>query len=352
MKRCKLAILKTELDQDYRRWEEACRALPELADWVSIDVDSADWYEQVVSQSVDGLLAMPAGITSAYKTMYDERVRILNTAAGIPVYPTLEEIEVYENKKYLAYWLKANAVPHPKTEVFYITSEALRFAAQADLPLVAKTSVGASGRGVSILKTRESALEYVKNTFSGRGARRNIGPNWRRKGFVGRVFKKLLNPAAFKAKLGEYKTQHTENQKDFVIFQAFIPHDFEWRCVRIGDSFFAHKKMVKDEKASGSLIKGYENPPLRLLDFVKTVTDKRGFWSQAVDIFETTDGRYLVNEMQCTFGQSDPYQMLVDGVPGRYRKLGGQWVFEAGDFNRHQSFLLRLEHFIEILNRK
>ena len=108
--------------------------------------------------------------------------------------------------------------------------------------------------------------------------------------------------------------------------------------------------MVKGEKASGSLIKGYENPPFRLLDFVKEVTDKRGFLSQSVDVFEAADGRYLVNEMQCTFGQSDPYQMLVDGVPGRYRYLNDEWVFEAGDFNRYQSFLLRLEHFIDLLN--
>ena len=42
--------------------------------------------------------------------------------------------------------------------------------------------------------------------------------------------------------------------------------------------------------------------------------------------------------------------MLVDGVPGRYRYLNDEWVFEAGDFNRYQSFLLRLEHFIDLLN--
>ena len=150
-------------------------------------------------------------------------------------------------------------------------------------------------------------------------------------------------------RLQHYKTESSEVQREYVIFQEFIPHNYEWRCVRIGDSFFAHKKMVKGEKASGSLIKGYENPPFKLLDFVKEVTDKRHFRSQSVDIFETADGRYLVNEMQCTFGQSDPYQMLVDGVPGRYRLIDEKWTFEAGDFNKYKSFLLRLEYFVEVL---
>ncbi|MBK6932905.1 MAG: hypothetical protein IPH12_19360 [Saprospirales bacterium] len=69
-----------------------------------------------------------------------------------------------------------------------------------------------------------------------------------------------------------------------------------------------------------------------------------------MDLFECSDGRYLVNEMQCIFGQSDPYQMLVNGQPGRYRRIDGKWTFEPGDFNRIRSFLLRLEHFIEILD--
>ena len=350
MRKYRFAILKTELDNDYVLWENVCRELSDRVEWESIDIDRSDWLDRVMSQRFDGLLAMPPGITNAYKQMYDERVYILNTNCGIPVYPTMEEIQVYENKKYLSYWLAAYKVPHPLTKVFYFESEALEYVERCDLPVVGKTNVGASGRGITIIKSREEAIQYVKDTFSGKGPSRSVGPNLKKKGLLKRILKKLLNPADLKSKLSEYKFQRAEIQREYIIFQEFIPHSYEWRCVRIGDSFFAHKKMVKGEKASGSLIKGYENPPFRLLDFVKEVTDKRGFLSQSVDVFETADGRYLVNEMQCTFGQSDPYQMLVDGVPGRYRYLNDEWVFEAGDFNRYQSFLLRLEHFIDLLN--
>lgn len=349
MRKLRLAILKIEIDKDYQLWENVCHEMRDFVEYQTVDIWRSDWLEVVKNGRFDGLLAMPPNITNASKNMYDERVRILHTILGLPVFPFLEEIEIYENKKYLSYWLAANDIPHPKTWVFYEQHEALDFVSNTPTPIVGKTNIGASGRGVSILKSSDDAVEYVKDTFSGKGAARSTGPNFQKSGLVVRAIKKLSNPKAFMERLRHYRVEGSEVQKDYVIFQEYIPHQFEWRCVRIGDSFFAHKKIVKGEKASGSLIKGYENPPLELLDFVKEVTDKRRFRSQSVDIFEAADGRWLVNEMQCTFGQSDPYQMLVDGVPGRYCLHDKQWVFEPGDFNKYQSYLLRLEYFVEVL---
>ncbi|GJM31918.1 MAG: hypothetical protein DHS20C18_09190 [Saprospiraceae bacterium] len=350
MKKLHFAILKSEFEDEHlQQWENACEERSDLISWEIIDLTRADWLKQIKSKNIDGLLALPPNITNAFKSLYDERVTILHEECGIPVFPFLGEIKVYENKKYLSYWLAAHNIPHPQTNVFYHKQEALNFLKDSPLPIVGKTNIGASGHGVSILKSRQQAIEYVNNTFSGKGSTRKVGPNWKKKGFAKRVFKKLLNPGAFKAKLKQYQHQNTEKQTEYVILQEFIAHTFEWRCVRIGDSFFAHKKMVMGEKASGSLIKGYENPPLELLDFVKEVTDLKHFRSQSVDIFTTQDGRYLVNEMQCTFGQSDPYQMLIDGTAGRYIIKDGEWLFEAGDFNRYECFLLRLDYFLETL---
>ncbi|MBK6931685.1 MAG: hypothetical protein IPH12_12800 [Saprospirales bacterium] len=352
MKKLKLAVLQNEVADDHLLWIHACEERTDRIDWEVIDITRADWLERIRSGAFDGLLAAPPGWTTPFRVLYDERINILNTVCGIPVYPCLEEIQIYENKKNLSYWLMATRIPHPKTWVFYYEPEALEFLQKAAIPLVGKTSIGGGGSGVHILKSRAEAVNYVQNTFSSKGATLQVGPKWRKKGFIGRVIKKLLHPQEFKAKLQQYKFQRAEVQKDFVILQEYIPHDYEWRCVRIGDSFFAHKKIKKGDKASGSLLKGYENPPMRLLDFIKDVTGRRHFLSQSVDLFETADGRYLVNEMQCIFGQSDPYQMLVNGQPGRYRQLDGEWVFEPGDFNRHESFLLRLDHFLEILSEK
>ena len=97
------------------------------------------------------------------------------------------------------------------------------------------------------------------------------------------------------------------------------------------------------------MLKGYDNPPLDLLDFVKNITDNHKLYSQAVDIFET-NGNYLINEMQCIFGQSDGYQMMVDGEIGRYIYLEDKWVFEKGNFAKNACYDLRLDYVINQLD--
>ncbi len=350
MHKLRFAILQNEVPDDHMLWEHACAEHTDILEWEVVDITRADWLERMRAGNFDVMLATPSGWSTSFRIQFDERITILHQELGIPIYPSFGEIQVYENKKYLAYWLEANGIPHPKTWTLYYEEEALVFVEKSKIPLVGKTSIGGGGSGVTILKTREAAVDYVKKTFSGKGTSLDVGPKWRKKGFILRVLKKLLHPTEFHQKLQQYKLQRTEVLKDFVILQEFIPHDFEWRVVRIGESFFAHKKLVKDDKASGSLLKGYENPPFELLDFVEEITDRRGFLSQAVDLFEEPDGRYLVNEMQCIFGQSDPYQMLVDGQPGRYRRIGGVWVFEPGDFNRIECFALRVEHVLNLLS--
>jgi len=78
------------------------------------------------------------------------------------------------------------------------------------------------------------------------------------------------------------------------------------------------------------------------------MTQRTGLSSVSVDLFDS-NGRFLVNEIQCFFGQSDPYQMLVDSVPGRYRLVDGRWLFEAGDYASNACYDLRLEHALNIV---
>ncbi len=348
----RLAILRNEMVGDHLNWIRACDEMVEHVAYAVVDITTDDWMERILEGGFDGLLTQPTGWSSAFKTLYDERTAILANVLGLPLYPSYTEITIYENKKFLSYWLKANRIPHPGTHVFYHQREALKFIERAHFPLVGKTNIGGGGSGVRILHSADEAKGYLSRTFSRRGAPRSVGPKWRKAGFVGRAIRKLKNPAALLDRLQQYRTMRDESQHDFVLLQDHVPHKFEWRVVRIGDSFFAHKKLMLGEKASGSLLKEYGDPPLDLLTRVKEITDKHGLYSQAVDLFETRDGGYLVNEMQCIFGQSDPHQMLVGGVPGRYRHSDGKWIFEAGDFNKYESYLLRLQYFLGTLPPK
>lgn len=352
MRKTDLVILRNEIPDDHLLWISACRDMADVVNWRVVDITRSDWLEALFSSPFDGILATVSGMDSRFRQLMDERLSILHHIFGCRMYPSWEELTIYENKRFQAYWLRANKIPHPATNVFYYLNEAAAFLEKTAYPVVAKTSVGAGGSGVVILKNNREALTYAEEAFSAKGIRRRSGPKWSGKGFLKRAVRKVFNPAALSVKLQKYMAAGAESQTGFVIFQEYIPHEFEWRCVRIGDSYFGHKKVKKGEMASGSLIKDYTPPPPDLLDFVREVTSARGFLSQAVDIFVAPDGAYLVNEMQCLFGQSDPYQMLVDGVPGRFVRKDGSWVFEGGDFNRIESYLLRLQHFLQILGEE
>lgn len=348
MKEFNLIILSNETEGDILLWEKACKANPN-ANYRVVNLTKNLWFEELNKEPFDYLLAKPGGLSASYKQLYDERVYILSKVLKLKIFPSADEIFIYENKRFFSFWLKANKIPHPKTDVFYNIIEAQHFLSNNNGTLVAKTNIGASGSGVKILKSSAEKADYISQAFKGKGSPQRVGPNFEKGGIIKRGMHYIFNPGEIRKKLKKYKTVRSDPQKGFIIFQEYIPHDFEWRVVRIGDSFFAHKKLLKKGKASGSLLKGYDNPPLGLFDFVKAITDKYKFYSQAVDIFETNEGDYLVNEMQCIFGQSDPYQMLVNGKPGRYLSKNGKWVFEEGMFNQNESYNLRLEHVINEL---
>ncbi|MCK5137872.1 MAG: hypothetical protein KAR19_18950 [Bacteroidales bacterium] len=341
-----LIVLANENPDDHSLWVKACKRKKNAIDYKVVNLSQADWFERI-KENINAayFLCKPPCITSSFKHLYDERLTILTESLHLPVYPSLQECLIYENKRFLSYWLKANRIPHPQTNVFYFKKETLEFIEQHEFPLVAKVNIGASGSGITFLHSKKEACNYIEDAFGRKGAKRRSGPNLEKGNFFRRGMHYVLHPADIGKKIRLYQTVKLDIQKGFVIFQEFIFHNYEWRVIRVGDSFFAHKKLRKKEKTSGSLLKGYEDPPLELLDYVRDITDKHHFYSQAVDIFESDRG-YLVNEMQCIFGQSDPFQMLVNGKPGRYRYNKNKWQYEEGDFTSNQCYDLRLEFIL------
>ena len=348
MTKTRAAILKNEDPYDHKPWVDACEYNQTQVVYSVIDLTKHDWFENIVKFNPDVCLLKPSGKTSLFRTLYQERIEIIVRDLAYRVFPSYDELRIYENKRYFAYWAKANQLPHPQTWVFYSNKESVTFSEMCNYPIVAKLNIGASGNGVKIIKSSKELGAYIDRAFS-EGIASRTGPKLGKGRLVSRLWNKILHPKQLINRLNTYSQIAADKQKGFVVFQEFIPHDFEWRAVRIGDSFFAHKKVKVGEKASGTLLKEYDNPPLKLFDFVKEVTDKFNFRSVAVDIFETPTGEYLVNEIQCIFGQSDPYQMLVDEKPSRYIHKNSKWVFEAGDFNKNQSYNLRLDYILSQL---
>lgn len=344
----KIAILKNEDEQSSAKWELACKK--QNLKPVIIDLTSHNWLFQLNTENFDFLLAKPPGKLSHYKNLYDERLYILSKVLNYQIYPSYEECYIYENKKLLSYYLAAKDIPHPKTWVFYRQNEALSFCKSAFFPIVAKTSIGASGSGVVILKNYGQSKNYINKAFSAKGIKRRFGPN-RVTGKPSKWLIKAFNsPQYFISRLKEYVSIYKHGERDFVIFQKYIPHDFEWRSVRIGDSYFAHKKIKHGEKASGSKGIEYVDPPHKILNFTKALCEKNNFNFMAIDIFEY-ENEFFVNELQTIFGHVQDHIMEVNGIPGRYCYIDDQWIFEPGDFNTNESYDLRLETAIALYEK-
>jgi len=343
-------ILKNEMDEDSNKnWVNSCRKLN--LKFELIDLFKNDWLDHVVSTQYSYFLACPPGLQSHFKNLYDERINILSNVLKMKVYPSYEEIVLHENKRFLSYWLKANNLPHPTTSVFYLQNEALDYINSCAYPFVAKMNIGASGSGVTIIRNKAKARNYVNHAFSKNGIRSKIGPNLKMGNTANRLKKILTDYNHLKSRVNVYSKIFNDPQKNFVIFQQHISHDFEWRIVRIGDSYFGHKKTKLGDKCSGTKGIEYTPPSPQLLHFVKDICEKFNFQSMAIDLFEPETGNYLINEMQTIFGHVQKYILEVNGKPGRFIYKDDQWKFEEGLFNTNLSYDLRLQNVLQILKQ-
>jgi len=329
----KLGILRSfkEMDEYADSYIMACEEFG--VEYVVLDLLSDNWIEEILRSKVNGILVRVKGNIQEQKCMFDERLSIITDDLKIPIYPSRKELFLYENKRMYAYWLMAHNFPHVPTYIFYEKKRSLEFLDNAKYPLVFKTSGGASSSGVKIIKNKLQAKLIVHRIFGYFDSRLSFGKTpWGKFGIL---------PIP---KFGM-------TQKHYVLIQEFIPIKWEWRIIKIGESYFGHQKLLKGFFASGSDKVGWVDPPIELLYIIKYLCEIGDFNSMAMDVLESLDGQYYINEIQSLFGSFLPYQMKINNVPGRYVYVNETFVFEEGEFNKFGSNLLRVEDFINKLNQ-
>jgi glutathione synthase/RimK-type ligase-like ATP-grasp enzyme len=345
----KITILRNEDPSSSKKWELSCHNAK--IDFNVVNLTSVDWYEQICKSESDIFLLKPPGETFKFKLLYDERLYVICEVMNKFTFPTYKEVLIYENKIMLSAFLKGAQIPMPETWVFYNKANAIEFAQSANLPIVAKTGIGASGTGVKIVKTRKELHKYIRSAFE-KGIKRRLGPNRVTGNMKSWSKKALASPTLLVYKIKKYWEIYNDAQKGFVLLQEYTSHEFEWRVVKIGESWFGHQKVKDGEKASGTKGIDYIAPPLDLLNFCRNICEKHNFTSMALDIFEHPIKGYVVNELQTIFGHVQDYIMEVNGKIGRYRFLNEAWIFEEGDFNTNESFDLRLKTALSLYEQR
>lgn len=343
----KVAILRDNNPESSKKWELACQSND--MNFLVIDMLHNDWLDELQNFRPDFCVSRPPGDLQQHKKVFDEKLYFLEKMQKLKVFPGYHETVIYENKASLSYFLKTQGIPHPETFVSYSLKECQKFIKQTHYPIVAKTLIGAAGSGVKIIRSEREASFYVKKVFK-TGIRRRYGPN-RKTGSPKTWLKKAIkDPTYFFKKLQQYQQINQDVQKGVVLFQQFLPHEYEWRLVKIGESYFAYKKLKIDGQASGSKQFEYGPPPIELLNFTKQLCKKYSFNFMAIDVFHNSQGIF-VNELQTIFGHKNSYICKVNGKPGRYIYQNDQWVFEEGDYNTNESYDLRLKTAINLYKK-
>lgn len=335
----KIGILTTF--QGYYLVQQAIDSCKELGiEYEVVDILSCNWIENIQQSNCDGYFCPSTCISQEKKTIQDERYYFISQVMHKPIYPDFLGLFIHENKRNMATWLELYGYPHSKTRVFTNREEAIEYLSKCEYPIVTKSNVGAGASKVKIVRNQSKAKRMAKRALSN--------------GLFGRPILTLSPGLYYTTKIKGIKVPDLHNpQKDYFIVQDYIKDIlWEWRILKIGDNYFGHQKLLKGEFASGSGLVGWVAPPKHLLEMVRELCKKGGFECMDVDIFETKDGRFIINELQAFFGSYLDYQMCIDGKHGRYKDINGEFIFEEGDFNIHGSTKLKIEHFMKILSYK
>lgn len=328
----KLGILK-EFNNKHVNYIEACKELK--IDYEVIDISSDNWIEIIKTSKCDGFLVRPSCDKQDWKNMFDERLYYITKFMNKKIYPSYDACYIYESKNRMYYWLEVNNFPHVETHVFYDKNSALEFLKKCDYPLVFKPNLGSSCVGIKFINNYKDGKKIVNKAFPFKGLGNGLIKKHNTR------YKFIKRPA------------YDDRQYNYVMFQKKEDVIAEWRIIKIGDSFFGHQKLIDDKGFhSGAGIGAiWRKPPKKLLNLCSDICEKGNFNSMACDIFETSEGKFYVNELQTTFGSYAESQMIINGKPGRYIKNNKEFIFEEGIFNRHGSYLLRVEDFVKELKQ-
>lgn len=333
----KIGIFKSFEADFYENAVKACESLN--VEYEVVDILSSDWLSNVLASNCDGFYCPSTCSSQVKKNLLDERYYFVSKIIKKPIYPDYNGLYIHENKRNMAAWLEYYNFPHVVTKVFSDYHEAEEFLSNSEYPLVFKANLGSGASKVRIIRKKRQALKFARAVFPKRIHGKSLA---------------FLHLGKFYAKriLGFPFPDLSSPQRDYLIVQEFKKIKCEWRIIKIGESYFGHQKLLRGDYASGSGKVGWEAPPIVLLELVKNICDTGGFLCMDVDIFETNDGNYYVNELQSSFGSYLDSQMIIEGKPGRFLYKNGKFVFEEGIFNTYGSCKLKIDHFCKILQNQ
>jgi len=284
-----------------RNKEKIIKALQEeKVDYEFINLLDNDWFESFQGQ-FSGYLIYPPSYPYEWMNVFFKRLYYVQHLIKDKSTPSLETISMYESKIAMHDFYKVHNIPHVTSYTFYNFQDALEYGHGCTLPVVVKEDAGSGATGVNIIKKRSELIKKIKKSF-----------------YFNNKSKRKFNIYNLKLKLYPFKIAldtkwnylpFAPKRMGFIHIQKYNKVKYEWRIIRIGDSYFGHKKLEdSDGYHSGTLNKGWGPIPYEILNLVKEVSNRTHLDNANFDIFETQNGELYFNEIQAIFGTSTEEQ--------------------------------------------
>jgi glutathione synthase/RimK-type ligase-like ATP-grasp enzyme len=224
-------------------------------------------------------------------------IPLLERQLQIKCFPNVTTCWHYDDKIRQYYLMRNAGFPMTDSYIFWERAQALAWLAAAPLPVVFKLKGGAGSNNVLLVRSRGQGERLIKTMF-GRGMITNGVSDSAAVRFAHfNLYRELHHLAgnAYRAMRGEDVSEFWQRQKNYVLFQKFLPgNPHDTRVTIIGDRAFAFRRLVRtnDFRASGSGLIEYEPQQidLRCVQIAFQVSKTMEFQSMAYDFLFNADG--------------------------------------------------------------
>ncbi len=235
---------------------------------------------------------------------------IIENEIGVTCFPNQRTAWMFDDKIREYYLMLSQDYPMVKSWVFWESDDALKWAENAELPVVFKLSGGAGSKNVILINNRSDLSKIIKMMFN-KGINDNsirgfnsLGPNY--------SSRLLHNLALLKRRILGQQIPHRHicsnwnTHKHYVLFQQFLPNNrFDTRVTTIGKRAFAFRRFTRDAdfRSSGSGKIDYDVSSIDLGFVAKAIeiSSAYGFQTMAYDFLYDLEGQARFCEMSYAY---------------------------------------------------
>jgi glutathione synthase/RimK-type ligase-like ATP-grasp enzyme len=312
-------LVGIQIDQ-YRKFSPFLQKYEDILDYnniahVRLDISESDFWEKIRDLT---LFVFRWTHSDWSKQLAHTILPIIENEMKIKCFPNQATCWHYDDKIRQFYLLKQAGFPIIDSYIFWDKIKALKWAENADYPVIFKLKGGAGSQNVILIKNKSHAIQYIQKMF-GKG----VNPNKFK--FTGStykedfgIYKKIhkIGGNILRKYRGEDISSFWQIHKNYVLFQKFLPdNDYDTRVTVIGDRAFAFRRFNRKNdfrsSGSGNLDVNPGKIDIQHVKIASEISKKMGFQSMAYDFLYDEKGSSGFCEISYTY-----VDWVVHSCPG------------------------------------